>query len=221
MEMIKWATLIVMFLLNQGLYGQNQSVFFEGKITFIPTVETYVEDSITSDYLIKRIGDTMNYYFAKNGDLRRETITTFYGGLEDALYKKNANLQYIKFNGFDTLYYYDAGVNSAKIIGESDGVGETILNLSTKYIELETIDPDLGKVNIQYFYSSELSINPENYKSFKDGFTDYLFRETNAPFLKLILTYEKFQLTYTAISFKPEPLVDSIFEVQQLPRIKY
>lgn len=200
--------------------GNNNVSTFEGVITYKLSVEIKVKDEY-SDYLSKKYGKEMKFFWNQNGDLSRET----YGnenGLQYHIYNKKENTCYTKFRGFDTLYYYPASENLNEIIKIEKGPDEVILDQKCKsFVYTVSGDFDNKEFTMTYYYSGKPYINSGLYEELKDGFANDVYARTKSPFMKMVLDFNNYKVTYVATSIQEEKVDDEKFMIDNSLPKKY
>lgn len=194
---------------------------FEGVITYKVKTEILKPDKY-SEYIKGKYGTSMKFYWNDEGDLLRQTFGNEIG-LDYSLYINKENTFYNKYKGIDTLYYYNGSEKTEKIIESKESKTETILNQKCKKIELKIKNIQFGEEYImEYHYSGKPKINYELYEKINDGFASLLYKKAKSPFLKFKLTFDKYNMTYTAIEIEEIEVDDKLFIVNDgLPRKKY
>ena len=75
---------------------------------------------------------------------------------------------------------------------------------------------------IEYHYSGSPKINSNFYDKTNDGFINVLYKKSESPFLKLILQFKEFKMSYTAVNIENKEIENNIFIVDtSLPKKEY
>lgn len=202
---IKKLFLIIITLFSLITYSQD----FEGKIEYKITCIKNNKEVIDSPEFIKFMGDKSTFV-TKKGSYKQITnsyISSF------QLYDPNKNKLYLKNNRntteSDTLFSVDVSkMKNTKFEYEIIKNADTILgHICNKLI----IKPHSNLIQQDYYYSSDLKLNPKYFKNFsafdKNKITDLM----KSVFLRLDFHFKDFILNMTAIDIQKIEISDSEF----------
>ena len=192
---------LILSVITMTLSAQD----FEGIVTY--TCEYPInKTALTDEELKKELGTDVTTYF-KNGYYKEHTNSRF---LSYQLFRHNDSMVYYKNNSkSDTLFYSKVNSKKKEVFSyQIEKRTDTILG----YICDKLIVND-GYGTKTYYYSSELSLDPEYYKNFTIGNKYAITKLMKAIYLKLEMTYEAITVSLVATEVKWQKLEQSVFEI--------
>ena len=199
--------LVVTFLSNAFVYGQS----FEGEITYSNHFTSKMKN-FTDEQLGTMIG-TKQEYFIKEGNYK-----SFLNGQSVAmqLYDYKTNRLYNRTPKSDTLYWFDASVNSDEVISyEIKKNVEQILGNNCDAIIMKT---KTGTTTI--FYTAKYKVDASVYINHHYGNWEFYTSKTGALPLKTIMETNQFRMESTATQIKPLKLGDEYFDIDSKTPVK-
>ncbi len=197
---------------------------FEGSISYKVNLAINNKDLpiYVREYLESKFGDTLITYYHKNGDVLRKYKGSGLNGNDYHIYKKNENSYFIKRNNSDTIYSFNANINSVNLKSKYKEINDVyILNQKCSSVVYEGFSAN-GNQNtkVTFFYSGKPIVNHELYKNWKDLFINDFFKTAKSPFLKYQLETDNFTLEITAIKIKKMKIEDEGFRINDSAIIK-
>lgn len=182
-------------------YCQN----FEGEIVYKVNVITTLPSALQQQ-LVTMIGNQQEYYIS-NGyykSLSNGALVTM------ELYDKPANRIYHTKPKSDTLYWFDASVNSDSVTGyEIRKNAETVLGYTCDVMVVKTTQQTLT-----YYYCDKFKLNSRDYTKHQYGNWDFFTAKCGTLPLKTIIERGQFKVESVATEILPMKLEASFFKVR-------
>ena len=198
--------LLLLFFLTSA-YGQT----FEGEIIYSNHFTSKIQN-FTDEQLGKMIG-TKQEYFIKDGNyksfLNGQSVTM-------QLYDYRTNRLYNKTVKTDTLYWFDASINTDGVISfEIKRNADTILGNQCDAIIMKT---QTGTTTI--FYTTQYKVDGKAYVNHNYSNWAFYTLKTGALPLKTIMETSSFKMESVAIEIKPMKLGEDYFKIDSKTPIK-
>lgn len=187
--------------------GQN----FEGKIVYKNIFKSKIPN-LTDEQLSGYIGDKQEY-FIKDGSYKSltngRTITM-------QLYNGKTNRMYNKIPTSDTLYWFDASINTDEVQSyEIKKNTNTILGNQCDELILKT------KTGITiFYYSNKYTVDSTRYKNHNYSNWAFYTAKTGALPLKIKIENNQFKMESEAIEITPLKLENAFFAINPSTPIK-
>jgi len=199
---MKTLILTLSLTLTAGLaYSQN----FEGEMILKNTFTSKIP-ALTNERLEALIGNKQEY-FIKDGDyksLANGKIITM------QLYDKQSNKIYNKRPNSDTLYWFNASVNTDNVTGyEIKKNAETVLGYPCDALILTTKS---GTMTL--YYSTKFKLDSSDYKNHQYGNWAFFTARSGALPLKTIIENAQFKMESVVTEIKPMKLETSFFRIE-------
>lgn len=207
MEKIKILLLVVSVALCKFVSGQN----FEGEIIYSNTFKSKLPN-FTDEQLQLLIGDKQEY-FIKDG---------YYKSLSNGqaltvqLYDNKTNRIYNKTPKADTLYWFDASVNTDTVASfEIKKNAGKILGYECDAIIMKT---KTGTTTI--YYNTKYKVDNKLYT--KHNYSNWAFyvNQTKALPLKTVVETNQFKMESTAVEIKPMNFETGFFDIDPKAPVK-
>ena len=182
---------------------------FEGRVVY--TVETRSNDPIGQyrDFAERRHGDTLEVWFAANGDFKYLYRNAGWHGFESLVYNQESNQTFLKTNYSDTLFVSNAAENPLQLNVFARGGTSVILGQNCPSVFFSARHPISGvEISETVYFFPELKTNPEFYRDYHDMFWNRMVTELGGIWLRRETNYGGYTVTYAAIEVipgKPEP----------------
>lgn len=214
---MKYSPIIFLVLLLSSCGGSgddNGKKSFEGFITYDVSI-TYQDTVFQNEsgwYYDQKYGTVAELYIGKDGSLKRICPNSGEKGFEYNGYDPSENITYAKWRDIDSIYVYDSSTNALNFVSKRTSESESILNKPCKVTTFIGTDVLTGDTITQsYYYSNELYLNPAFYTDNLDFFTDEIYAEMQAPYLKLKIDFGPYVVTYVAKSIEAKELDSEMF----------
>ncbi|WP_298903922.1 hypothetical protein [uncultured Psychroserpens sp.] len=196
---LRWSFIVCLMTLT--MHAQD----FEGVITYkseYPINKT----ALSNDELKKELGTDVTTYF-KNGYYKELTNSRF---ISYQLFRHNDSMVYYKHNiKSDSLFYSKVNTDKKETFSyKIEKRTDTILGYICDKLIVEG-----GYGTKTYYYTSELSLNPEYYKNFTIGNKYDIMKLMKAIYLKLEMTYDAISVRVVATEVKKQKLENSVFDI--------
>lgn len=124
---------------------------------------------------------------------------------------------FIRFKNIDTLYYIDCGTDTSSLLSvtKSDK-GPRLAGHDCKTITLNST-----KGTLTYNYSPDFFLDPIYHQDYALGHYNTYVNESRSVFLKSTLQYPIGTVTSTAIRISAQPVDDKMFQIPDLPVVKF
>ncbi len=198
--MNKITIFVLLFFTAVKGYCQN----FEGEIIYKNYITSKIE-SYTDEQLGQLVG-TKQEYFIKNGCYK-----SFLNGVSITMqsYDYKTNKIYSRTPKSDTLYWFEASVNSDAVTSfEIKKNAEIILGHQCDVIIMKTKS---GTTTI--FYSNKYKVDSKLYIKHNYSNWNFYVNHTKSLPLKTIIETDGFRLESTAVEIKPMNLSDDYFNI--------
>jgi hypothetical protein len=161
----------------------------------------------------KFAGSQSEFYF-KNGNYKQIFNGEY---MKMNIRKMKENRVYVKYSVNDTLFWWDGSIKNEAVV--SSGIKDTsmkILKYKCKVFEI-TSNRLSGQPhsNRKYFFSPELSIDPEWYNHCEYGSENLKFSAMKALPLKIVFETGDGIMIMTAIKVTRKKLEDSFFDLPE------
>lgn len=196
--------IIVIYAILLHTAGFAQS-YFEGEVIYSNKFTSKIAN-LTSEQLAVLVGDKQEY-FIKDGNYK-----SFLNGrsITMQLYHSSSNRIYNRTPQSDTLYWFDASVNTEGVISvEVVKNKEVILKVMCDALVLKT-----KKGITTFYYNSKYKANTELFRNHQYGNWYYMLSKTGALPLKTVVENGQFIMVSTAIAIKPMSLGDNYFVIE-------
>ena len=205
--MIKLMTIFFLLLFAIQVNAQN----FEGEVVYSNHFTSKIQN-FTDEQLGKMIG-TKQEYFIKDGNyksfLNGQSVTM-------QLYDYRTNRLYNKTVKTDTLYWFDASINTDGVISfEIKRNADTILGNQCDAIIMKT---QTGTTTI--FYTTQYKVDGKAYVNHNYSNWAFYTLKTGALPLKTIMETSSFKMESVAIEIKPMKLGEDYFKIDSKTPIK-
>lgn len=181
---------------------------FEGTITY--KIEYLTKSGeVILDRKQRTLGDTSITYI-KKGNYAQEYP---HSRVNKVIYISDKNDYYTMFNRYDTIFVRNYLIPSdpIKSFVKTD-TSIYVLGYNCKGYKVTTSESSL-----LFFYTESLYLNPIYFKNHKEsGYGNYS-ADTESIYLKLLISYQNFDVAFTAVKISEEIIDDKIFEVPQRP----
>ena len=216
----KLIVIIIILLISVTAFSQK---YFTGAIKYKVDVELYQEDHPWNEYLSKKWGDTTIVVHSKNGCYKRNYINSEPNGFHYSIYNSKTNLNYTKWHGNDTTYYYNCNEVVFEFLGIRSATIENILGVDCKSVTVEFMNEFTGdKVQQTYFYNENLKINHQKLANFKDSFLDKIYAHSKSHIVKWTIEEEGlYKTTFTAVEVERRRVKQKTFKLPPNPILKY
>lgn len=210
---------LLIFFFQINVFAQSGSVnkYFEGVVEYAIKSESYMK-SISDNEIRERSGSTLKLFF-KDGDYMREYMDEDGYTLRKFFYRKDKNMIYMynPISAPDTLYYALASDTGYLSFDITPGATEKVLEyqcpssvVKAKYIA--SFLPDTGTVQLTYFFSPELPVNPEWHKDV------YIWNEVIKLHKSIAIKFVEdnhlfFKQTFTATKINWQRVDESVFTI--------
>lgn len=200
--------LLAAFVLSiASAHGQN----FEGEIVYSNHFTSKMQN-FTDEQLNTMIG-TKQEYFIKSGNYK-----SFSNGqsITMQLYDYKTNRIYNRKATSDTLYWFDASVNTDEVISfEIKKNAEQILGNNCDAIIMKT---KTGTTTI--YYSPKYEVDSKIYENHNYSNWAFYVSKTKSLPLKTVIETNQFRMESTAVEIKPPELGDNYFNIDPKTPIK-
>lgn len=204
--------LFLLLLTSFSLFAQNSTKEFEGIIKYNHKVIAK-ESTYNVDYDYSAIGKNSEYYY-KNGDYKFVNHDCYF---KADLFKSKELNNYLVLDKSDTVFVVNSRITDVQIVDFTiKKSAETILGYSCNVLTLtlKPTDKD-GPISYRrYYFSKQLSINPEHFKLCKGNAYDFIFEKAKALPLKIEFEWPNRTIVWDAYEVKKQPLKDDLFEKQ-------
>lgn len=202
------AIAMILFIMS---YAQR---IFEGVITYQVKVELKDKNYPYNDYLKEKYGKTLKLYVDKNGNQKREYFGSGSSGLDWAIYQREKNEYYSKWNSMDTVFYYNCGQAVTNFKSIENGNDINILGKNCKTIVVKSFEPKEKENIVQMFsYSEDLQVSNNAYSDFKDGYLDKVYETMKSHWLKWVFEQKHISVTFEAIKIELMELDQDKFKI--------
>ena len=210
--MIKYKLFILLtisiLLANSSDILAQKKKDFEGTITY--KIEYLTKSGeVILDRKQRTLGDTSITYI-KKGNYAQEYP---HSRVNKVIYISDKNDYYTMFNRYDTIFVRNYLIPSdpIKSFAKTD-TSIDVLGYNCKGYEVTTSESSL-----LFFYTESLYLNPIYFKSHKESGYDHYSADTKSIYLKLLISYQNFDVAFTAVKISEEKIDDKIFDVPQRP----
>lgn len=198
--MIKLMTIFSLLLFSMQVNAQN----FEGEVVYSNLFTSKIQN-FTDEQLGTMIG-TKQEYFIKDGNyksfLNGQSVTM-------QLYDYKTNRLYTKTPKTDTLYWFDASINTDEVTSfEIKKNAEKILGNECDAIIMKT---KTGTTTI--FYTTQFKVDDKAYVNHNYSNWAFFTSKTGALPLKTIVETNQFKMVSTATEIKPMKLGEEYFNI--------
>ena len=180
------------------------SQLFEGKVIYNVSFKSRMTD-VTSEQWKSMIG-TRQDYFIKNGSYKTITNGTL---LQWQLYVNSENHLYNKMSNAEDLQWNDAAINSDSVL-KSEVKGKVTVISGYSCDERILTCKSGGQ---HYFFSSKLPVDPKWFTRHQFGNWYAHVSIAKAIPIKVVVTYEQFEMVQTVVEIKPGKLSDNVFSL--------
>ena len=187
-----------------ALFFAGYAQYFEGEIIYNNKF-TSKFPNVTGEQMGKIIG-TKQEYFIKGGNYKSFTDGT---SITTQFYDYKTNRLYNKSHKSDTLYWFDASVNTDDVISfEIIKSKEKILGIDCDALILKT-----KSGTTTFYYSSKYKVNSTLYAKHNYGNWYYFINKSEALPLKTVIENKQFIMESTATEVKPMDLGNNYFDI--------
>lgn len=190
---------------------------FEGIITYDVSIE--VKDSFlavnNAQYYQELYGNKAIIYINDDGSIFRRFPNSGSDGYYSRGFNVEQNVIYEEFMNYDSVLIWNAAQSEWVLVNKEEGELDTICDLpctSIKYAGYEK-GGDGDTLSFKYFYSSNLYLNPEPYKNWKENFSGEILQIMKS----YMLSYEVSNPTYTlrmrAVNIEHQEINDTLFDL--------
>lgn len=199
------------YLINcSDILAQKKKVF-EGSIIY--KIEYFTKNGeIILNRKQRTLGDTSITYI-KKGNYAQEYP---HSRVNKVIYVSSKNEYYTLFNYYDTIFVRNYSIPSDPIKNyEKIDTLIEVLGYKCKGYKVTT-----NESSLLYFYADALYLNSIYFKNHKESGYDHYSADTKSIYLKLFISYEKFDVSFTAVKITEEKIDDQIFNIPLRP-LKY
>jgi hypothetical protein len=206
--------LLIPFLgLSLALNAQS----FEGVITY--KVKLGFKEDFPQKYHVpfrQRYGDTLLVYYRANGDQYRHYPNSGRKeGYDFQIYRSDSSVNYLKWRFNDTIFHFDASVNSLDLFTKGSGPKLKVMGQDCQSIVITGIHKKMKTtVRLFYVYSGKPMLDPKMFEGFQDFFMADLISETKSPPLKMQLDLGDFFIIYEAVAIEEKKVEAALFEIK-------
>ena len=204
-------TLIAFILCLTGFSQKN----FEGTVSYDITYQIY--HTGINEALLKEIFGTKLKFYIKDGSYSREYFDESGKTLRKYMYVAENNRLYITTPQVpDTAFYSNASEKLFDAYQIENGPTDTILNFACPskvimYRYYEKMFEDTLDMKLEYFFCTQLAIDPNYYKNYYIWYD--VIKEHKSVAIKFTEDTRKyFKIIYTATKIEPQKLSKNIFE---------
>ena len=190
--------MIIYLCLSFNTFAQS----FEGKIIYKINYKSKVANYPSEN--LNRLMGTKQIYMIKDNNYK-SIFNGFF--IKMQLYRGDENKGYTLTVKSDTLYREDYSINKDKALSyEIKKNQDTIMGIPCDVIIIQA-----EKSKTYFYYNSNYSVNPNDFKQHKYGNWYYIISKTKALPLKTVYENAQYIATSIATEIKPERLNDEIF----------
>jgi hypothetical protein len=194
---------LFLLLLSITLKGYSQETF-EGEIIYQNSFQSK-NSSVTSEQMKILLGDKQEY-FIKSGNYKSCTNGV---GITMQLYIGETNRLYNKTSRSDTLYWFDANVQSDAVVSyDLIKNREKILGEDCDALILKT---QSGQTT--YFFTSKYPIDFTKFQMHSYGNWNYYLSKSKSVPLKIVVDNEQFKMESVAQKIEARELPDDFFAI--------
>jgi len=204
--------LILLFLLQAHLFSQKPIIEFEGVIKYNHKVIAK-ETNYNVEYDYSGIGKNSEYYY-KDGNYRFINHDCYF--LSDIFRSEEQN-NYLLLNKTDTVFVVNTKIADIEIVDfELKKSVDTILGYVCDVLILKLKPVETGTPNPyrRYYFTKDLSINPEHFRNCKGNGYEFIFEKTKALPLRIEFEWPSKLIVWEAYEVKKQKVKDDIFEKQ-------
>lgn len=199
---------LLIYLINSSDILAQKKNDFEGSITY--KIEYLTKNGeVISDRKQRTLGDTSITYI-KKGNYAQEYP---HSRVNKVIYISAKNEYYTMFNRYDTIFVSNYLIPSDPIKGFAKiDTSVVVLGYKCKGYKVTALESSL-----LFFYTDSLYLNPIYFKNHKESGYDHYAEDTKSIYLKLIISYEKFDISFTAVKISKEKIDDKVFNIPLRP----
>lgn len=202
---------IILFLLVTLLNSNAFSQYFEGKVVYNNSFESKMK-GVTDAQLTSLVGSKQEYYI-KDGHYKsimngQAIVMQMYDWVSNRIYNKTPNS--------DTLYWFNASINTDNLIShEINNNVETILGNTCNVLIIKTKS---GTAN--FYFSEKYKLDSNKFSKHDYGNWAFFIKKAGALPLKIIVENDSFKMTSTAVEITPTKLKEDFFAIDAKAPIK-
>lgn len=186
---------------------------FEGKILFKTDISIPDSAKDVKMKLQQKYGDSLEIYYSKNGNFKRQYLNSGNSGNDYQLYfPENGKIKFVKKN----TTKIDSGfvnTNSLIFVEKIKVANEKIMKVDCECYLYKAADKFGKKANVKYCFSNQTpKLDFKLYEKHEDFFLNDFFKTSQRPYLKFSFETDRFILTYTATELEEMTLNQVMFE---------
>lgn len=201
----------LLFLFLLATFNGYSQEAFEGEIIYRNSFESKVPN-VSSEQMKALVGEKQEY-FIKSGNYKSYTNGF---SITVQLYIGETNKLYNKISGSDTLYWFNANVNSDLVVNsELIKNKEKILGEDCDALVLTTKS---GQTT--YFFSSRYPVDVSKFQNHNYGNWNYYLSKAKSIPLKIVIENKQFKMESVAQKIEAMELPDDFFAISADTPIK-
>ena len=211
--------IFILSLVSCSFSPDNES--FEGVISYKISFTPKSDNEVYNNYQKQKYGEKLNVYISRNGNFKREFLSSGERGFDFFIYDASLNKGYTKWRNIDTIYSSDAFKSGLIFINEKDLTSQEINGQTCRGYFISGIDSKGGQpVSLTYYYPEGREfLDPKLYEKYNDFFYNRVIEKMQSPFYKLIMDLGTFTVTYEIESIKSQKLDSNLFSLpKNIPR---